>query len=268
MAGIIQHTDGPASKDAVVGTLNLSSNGHPEARVSGASAGTARWAAVDVGPVGGPRLVEDFLGASGTTLPAPLATQDTSTGGTPTLAYVNDAAGGAYQLKLAADNEAEAITLYQGDQLTFDITKKPVLDLRVKLEPDVTGTSGNTAAGDKIVMGLAANRNATLDNVVTNAWFMFAGANKNIYWETDDGTTDDDDNDTGVDWVANTYLDLRIDCSDLSAVKFSVNGEVVGVGSLADATGNVQLFIEVTKAAAANNDHRLTVDYVDLRSNR
>lgn len=213
-------------------------------------------------------LFEDFLEPSGTTLPAWLGTQDTSAAGSPTLDYVDDSHGGIFVLKLAADNEAEAITLYGGDNLTVDINNKPILEMRVKIDPDVTGAGGDLAAGDIIVMGLASARNATLDNVAEHAWFRFEGANHNILVESDDGTTDDNDNDTGVDWVDGTYLTLKVDCSDLTNVVFSIDGAKFGGYDISDATGNVQPFIEVTKAAAANFDHRVTIDYIRLQSTR
>lgn len=214
------------------------------------------------------QIREDFLADAGATLPKPWGTQDTSAAGSPTLDYVADAAGGRYVLKLATDNEVEAITLYWADQLMIDITKKPVIEFRIKVESDVTGAGGLFAAGDKLVMGLASNRNATLDNVTTNAWFMFTGANHNIYVESDDGTTDTDDTDSGADWAENTFVTLRIDCTNLAAVKFYVDNVLKAQTAISAATGNVQPFFELTKAAAANKDHRLTIDYVTVAVQR
>jgi hypothetical protein len=222
-------------------------------------------------PVGGDLVfVEDFLAPAGTTPPKPWGTQDTSTSGSPTLDYVNDAAGGHYVLKLATTNEVEAITLYFADQLVIDAAKKPILGMRVKFEPDVTGAGGAMAAGDITVMGLASDRNATFDSVAGNAWFRLEGANKNILCETDDGTIDTDDKDTGQDWTANTWMWLMVDLTLLSSVKFWVNGidrtpQTMKASAL---TGNLQPFIEVTKAAATNKDHRLTIDKIFVVSAR
>lgn len=265
MAGTVTHGSGAPQQQPVDGTLYLRADGLPEFRVG------SRWAAACLGPQAGVRVFEDFLLASGGSLPAPWGTQDTSAAGTPTLAYSDDAAGGQFVLKLAADNEAEAISLYFADQLVFDSTKKPVFKCRVKLEPDVTGAGGELGDGDAIVIGLASARNATLDNVAAHAWFRLQGSaspNKNILVESDDGTTDDDDNDTGSDWVANTWIELAIDMSDLAAIGFYIDGVKVAQLAASAMTGNLQPFVEVTKAAAANNDHRLTVDWIDVSAQR
>lgn len=222
-------------------------------------------------PVNGEfRLFEDFVQKPGSTLPGEFSTQDTSSAGSPTLDYGTDASGGTYVLKLAADNEVETLTLYGGDNHILDITKKPRIKVRLKVESDVTGAGGAFAAGDKFVCGLASDRNATLDSVVTNAWFRFEGANHNILVETDDGTTDNDDNDTGSDWAENTYLILEIDCSTLADIRFLVNGSDVTpeTMTLAAATGGVSFFLEIQKAAAANKDHRVTVDWIEIIQQR
>lgn len=216
-------------------------------------------------------LTEDFLGRPGQALPTWLTTQDTSSAGTPTMDFVADAAGGAWAMKPDTTNEVENITLYQGDQLTWNLAKKPILRARVKIEPDVTGAGGAFAAGDKLVIGLASDRNATLDSVVTNAWFRFEGANANILVETDNGTTDTDDKDTGIDWTADTYMELEIDCSTPTAVRFRINGvdrTPSGFTFAVPTSGTVQFFAELQKAAAANNDHRITFDYIDIDAER
>lgn len=216
------------------------------------------------------RLTEDFLGRPGQALPTWLTTQDTSAAGTPTFDYVADAAGGAWAMKADTTNEVENITLYQGDQLTWSLAKKPIFRARVKIEPDVTGGGGAFAAGDKLVIGLASDRNATLDSVTTNAWFRFEGANSNILVETDDGTTDTDDKDTGVDWTADTYVELEIDCTNPAAVRFRIDGvdRTPAFTFAVPSTGNLQVFAELQKAAAANKDHRITFDYLDVDAER
>jgi hypothetical protein len=268
MAGVITRGRSNADDTRSTGTLHLNStSGVPEARVEGVD-GTARWAAVDVGPGGGPRVYEDFLLDAGATLPLPWGKQDTSAAGSPTLDFTADGAGGLYVMKLDTTNEVENITLYFADQLVFNIAKNPVFSCRLKIESDVTGAGGLFAAGDMLAVGLASARNATLDSVATHAWFRFEGANHNILYEGDDGTTDTDDQDSGVDWAENTFVDLKIDATDLASVKFYVNEAEIGDVAIAAATGNVPPFIQLSKAAAANKDHRVTVDWIDVRAQR
>lgn len=211
-------------------------------------------------------VFEDFLLDAGATLPKPWGTQDTSAAGTPTLDYVADVHGGEYKLQHANTNEAEAVGLNFGDQLIFDITKDPIFETRLKID----GTSAAVLpSGTRLVAGLASARNATLDSVATNAWFRVegAGSGRAILWETDDGTTDTDDQATNQSYAEGTYLVLKIDATTLTAVKFYINGALVGTGSIAAATGNVQPFIELQKDSGTGTV-KVTIDYIKVCADR
>lgn len=225
-------------------------------------------------------ITEDFIQAAGGTLPGPWATQDTSTGGTPTLAYVNSQngrMGGFFRMKLDTTTEVEAITLYHNDVLLFDLNDHLIFEWLVYITPDVTGAGGALGAGDKIVFGLGSARNATLDSMSLNAWFMLKGGSAHWFLETDDNVTNTDDVDTEVHF--DTYQDatnggitqygqlLSIDLTDLSNVRFLINNvDVVPKGTTMSMAGittpvfYVQPFIEVQKASAANKDHCVDVD--------
>ncbi len=259
MAAVMFGRGVPVGRRAPAGTLYSDTTGGPLWMSVEDPIGTQRWRPIGIEAFG---RFEHFRPDAGATLPAPLGTQDTSAAGSPTLNYVADADGGTYKLALATDNEVEAITLYDADQLTMDIDKRPVFGIRLKVQPDVTGAGGTFAAGDKFAFGLGSARNATLDNMTLNAWFLLAGANLNVYWETDDGTTDDDDNDSGVDYVDDTFLECWVAVESDNKAHFYINGAEVGQGSLAAASGNVQVFLELAKAAAANKDHTVTIDWI------
>ena len=165
-------------------------------------------------------LEDDFpLTASGT-LPAPhaKAVQGSATGD-----YVANVAGGVYRLATAAVSEAEAAQLTHGDQLLVDPTKGVVFEARVRLNmPGATVT-----ADERFVVGLASahtTAQAAFDAVVSNVWFRAEGANLNLFVEGDDGTHDTDDLDSTFDYAKNTFVVLKIDMSDLTKVKFFVNG--------------------------------------------
>lgn len=221
---------------------------------------------VGMRPRKGVSLVEDFLAPSGTTLPAWLATVESSPAGAAcTGAYVDDTANGVYALATNSTSEVQSSILYGGDNLIIDITKKPIFEARLLIDPHSTDTA--LAAGDEWVCGLCDTISAatvTLNDVALNVWFYGVGANNNILVEADDGTTDTDDTDTGADWTAATYMDLRIDCTNLSSIKFFKNGSNItpaaGI-SIAAATGNVQPFIALRKAASTKV-HALKVDYI------
>jgi|GEM_PF-1682749 len=216
------------------------------------------------------RMLEEFAARTGQGLPTWLGMTETSAAGTPTTDYVADAVTGVYAVKFDTTNEVETITVSQGDQRTWDIAKNPIVEFRLKVESDVTGGGGVFAAGDKCVFGLAHDRNATLDDNTVHAWFMFAGANHNVYVETDDGTTDNDDNDTSQDWAENTFARYKIDTTDQANIKFYINDIDVTpeTMTLAAATGNLQVYAECQKAAALNKDHRLSLDYIIVDAER
>ena len=190
-----------------------------------------------------------------------LVVQDTSAAGAPTINYVSNASGGAFRIQLATTNEVEAVTLYSGDLKPLNISKGVFFETRVTITPDVTGAGGTLAAGDKIVLGLASNRNATLDNITTNAWFLIK-AGTGIYVETDDNTTDNDDIDSGTTWTSGTAFTLRVEIGTDLYARFYVNGVKVKTYGMTALSANtmVQPYIEVAKAAAANMDHRVDID--------
>ena len=96
------------------------------------------------------------------------------------------------------------------------------------------------------------------------------GANNNILIEGDDGTTDNDDNDTTVDWVSGTMMVLKIDMSDLTNMLFFIDGELVKLASgekidVSDMAGSdlLQPFIEIQKDAGTVQ-HQVDVDYISV----
>lgn len=223
------------------------------------------------------RFFEDFFADAGATLPVPLGKLDTSAAGSPVTDYVADAVDGRYTLALAADNELEHLTLHFGDQLVISPTKKPKLKVRLKIKSDVTGASALFAAGDIFICGFASAHNATYDSVASSAWFRIEGANHDIRMESDDGTTDTDDKDTTINFAEDTFFTLEIDMSSLTDVKFYVDGalctnggkttQTMAVGALAG-TDLLQPYIVIKKAAAANFDHKVTVDYIEVTWDR
>lgn len=216
-------------------------------------------------PAQGIDWFDDFLGSGigdgGSVAGMRWTKQDTSAAGAPTWGLVANTHGGEFNMILASTNEAESLTLYFGDQLIFDATKKTVIQFRVKV---TTITSAQ-----RVVFGLASARNATLDNIVVNGWFRLE-ANMNVLVETDDGTTDNDDNDTTVDAVAGTYAIYEIDLSKLANVKFRVNGvdvtpETMDLSALT--TQTLQPFVEIQKDSGTGVPG-ITLDWAWPRADR
>jgi hypothetical protein len=177
---------------------------------------------------------------------------------------VANAAGGVAQMALAVTNEAERSVLYMGDQLPFDITMGLIWECRAAFH-----VLTDVAAGI-IVLGLASADNATADTIASNLWFRLEGASANILWESDDNVTNDDDNDTGVDAVADEYHIFRIDCTIPTTPLFYIDGNLVGTASaafVAAGTGAVQPYFAVEKASGASVG-TLYVDDVKVWQNR
>lgn len=171
--------------------------------------------------------------------------KDTSSAGTPT--YLCTSGVGAV-LTLAANSEAEIVTLYQNDVLQFSLQDIISIEWAVK----VAGIDAVTT----LVMGVASAQNDTADSVATHAWFRMEGSASTtaLVTETDDGTTDDDDNATGSS-LATTTRRLKVDFSNgLDDVRFYVDGSrrssanTFNMESAADPT-NLQPFVQLQKAS-------------------
>lgn len=220
-------------------------------------------------------LFDDFFAVPGTTEATAGPTAGlwgTTAVGTPaTMDFSADAVDGQYVMKLATTTEIESIAFYGNDHRVFEVlTGKPIFNTLLKIESDVTGAGGAFAAGDRFVCGLASDYNADPDSVAASAWFLFGLGNHNIYVETDDAGTNNDDNDTTIDWVENTWMKLTIDCSSPSSIRFLVNDVDVTpeTMTLAAIALNVQPYFFLYKASAANKDHRVTLDYCEVTARR
>lgn len=205
-------------------------------------------------------IFEDFLGDAGDTPPPPWTYSETGTSTNATGDY-SAAADGRFVLTHSADNEAQSMRVDWGDSVQINLSKKPRFEARLAINfPGAAFT-----ADQRIVIGLAAAHNATLDSNTVHAWFRIEGASLNILAEVDDNDAgNDDDNDTGIDIVDNTMTVFEIDCADLSAVKFYVDGVPSAVDlDLSGVAANtlVQPYICIQKDAGTDADV-VTIDYI------
>lgn len=212
---------------------------------------------------------EDFLGKNLNVTDSVWGTKDTSASGAPTLAIVADAACGHYRLAMSNTNEAQILTLYWNDELEIDIDSKPIFEIRAKVGAAV-------ASGSQVAFGLASAQNDTLNSVAEHMWFRAENAT-NLLLETDDGTTDNDDKDSGVA-MSTGWREYKIDCSSKSAVRFfyrdTLGGAWIellpaGMGAF-DASaysGNLQPFVQILKAANTNTDG-IDIDYIRVSFDR
>jgi len=231
-----------------------------------------------VKPISPVVFYDDFLGfhfnkyIAGENTVAPWGTVETDINLAPAL--VAATANGVIQLTLDTDDITQQAAVYFGDVLTLSMKQGLIFEARVNLEVLPAAGGGEHS---RAVWGLASATNATLDSIVTNAWFRVeSAANTALLWETDDGNTDDDDNDAATVLAAQAYHIYRIDCRDLvNGVKFYVDGTLVGTSgdmntNLTAGEALVQPYfcMQKTKAAANTAVGTMYVDYVRLYQNR
>ena len=217
-----------------------------------------------VEPTAGDRpfeMLEDFNLGSGETLPLPWASD---THGSATADYMDDEPGGVYQLALDNTSEIQASQLTWNDHQTIDSDNDPIFEARVRVD----GIAALTSV-EQIAIGLCkvhAAAEDALDNIDHSVWFLLKGAaDLNIYMEADDGATDTDDTDTGINLVDDTWTVFRIDMSDLTAVKMSVDG--VEAGATLDMTQSAGQLLQPVFVAQRTADTEAEVGFeveVDL----
>ena len=210
-------------------------------------------------------IVDDFFGDAGQALGRPWVYTETGTSTNPTGDFVSGVGAGVFRLLHSADSEAQTMRVDHGDTLMINMSKKPRIEIRAKL--DFAGAT--FSADQRAVFGLASTYNATLDNIATNAWFRVEGANLNILAEVDDGTTDTDDFDTGADIVDNTFVVFEIDASDLTAVQFRVDGVLVATKAMSALAANtyVQPICAIQRDAGTEAE-KLDIDYIQVTYER
>lgn len=222
--------------------------------------------------------IQDFVVYEDDFIGTPVTFPTSANIGTPWLTDVTGAAppthvrsGSAAILTLTADNQAQILGLHHNDSLAFDIDDIVSVEMRVKIGA-ATFTSGSI-----LVFGVSSARNDTADSVGEHAWFRMEGANSTtqVYVETDDAVTDNNDVATGQT-LGTTYKRFFIDFSGgKSNIKFSMDnaaGQLTRVAasttfSMSNYSGGLQPIIQLQKAANTNADV-CTVDYVKIISKR
>lgn len=184
------------------------------------------------------------------------------TAGRPLVGPVDDSANGEITALLENTSEAMTAGFDWGDQVLIPANKGWIFECLFKVD-----TTAITTA-EVVVVGMGSAFNATLSSVVTNAWFRLT-ASMALLAETDDGTTDNDAQSTGVTLVAGTYAYLRIDATSKRAVKFYVNNKLVKTLSAAAWTASMLLQpVCYVQKSTGTTTPQVTIDMCRLRVNR
>jgi hypothetical protein len=175
---------------------------------------------------------------------------------------------GTVKLALTSTSEAQIACLYFGDILSFKADNLQRVKFRVLVGTDIT-------TAQTLTFGVTSARNDNSDSTTYNAQFKCA-ATTAVLVETDDGVTDDDDNDTGQT-LSTTFKEFVIDFSKgLSDVRFFVSdsgGKLKRVlssttFSIASASGYyLQPNIQIQKASGTTTPD-VQVDYVEVEYKR
>jgi hypothetical protein len=119
---------------------------------------------------------------------------------------------------------------------------------------------------------MCGDHNLDKDTVTEAAWFRF-DASLVCKVETDDTTNNNDDIATGHTAVAGTYDIYRIDFTDLTDVKFYINGTRVASGTTFDMSNltageqQMQPYFSLDKTSGTGLGD-INIDYVKIFSNR
>jgi hypothetical protein len=152
--------------------------------------------------------------------------------------------GGAHRLVLTSTSEAQKVDMLSDRGFAAGAN--------AFVEAEVSVISGSASGGAQdFNIGVASGTNATdADSIATSAFIHLDGNSTNINAECDDGTNETAATDTTLDLVASTPFTVWIDLSDLTSVKYYVNGARVLSGttfSMAAATGNLFLLAHLEK---------------------
>ena len=210
-------------------------------------------------------FMEDFLGATGGGPFDGSAIWNVVDVGGATEAIVANSANGQFLLHIHATGEAEDAVLYHGDNKTFDVGSGLIFECR--LDMSVLIGTGVTA-----VFGMAGDHNLDKDSVTEQAWFRLQGSAV-LLTESEDTTNDNNDKATGITLVAGTYNIFRIDFTDITDVKFYVDGVRVSSGITFDMSNldageqQMQPYFSLDKASGTTVGD-LNIDYVKIFQDR
>lgn len=168
-------------------------------------------------------------------------------------------------MALAATNEAENNCLYFDDILSYDI------DDLVRIEFLLKVTIPGTITASQVAFGLAGTRNDAIDSIAQHASFRLIGTS-DLLLESDDGTNDNDDKDTGIDIVSGDWYRFAIDFSEGNQTRSAPYASLGGKGDvhfyagstahrrqsknvgfdMSNYSGGLQPYVQLQKTASTN----------------
>lgn len=186
--------------------------------------------------------------------------QDITGAAPPTVGLVADGSGGIVQCALTSDSQAQDATIHFDDTRYFDLTKGLVFQAYARLTalPTLVGIAHVGMAGDHNAGGI--------EGTTYNAGFTVAASGA-VSVNLDDNATKTDVS-TGVSLTVNEWYVLRMECFDLTKVRFYIDGQVVAGSdstpyAATGANAVLQPYLGISKASGAGVG-TLQVDSVDI----
>lgn len=217
-------------------------------------------------------LDEDFIGPSHVgaagiptvaTVGYPWIQKTVKTGGTPTVAAIANAGGGVIRLALDATSEKQEASLYAADVLNWDMTKSTIWEVRVSNHVLPTGVV-------EMVYGLQSAWIDGPDNASFYAEFQQLSSGV-VNFRTKDGVQTLS-NASSTTMVVDTFHNFRIDATDVTNVRFFIDGTEVSTPkqmsfAATGANAILQPYFTVYKASGTGVG-TLDLDMVQVGMNR
>lgn len=183
--------------------------------------------------------------------------------GPPTVAVVADGLNGIVACALTSDSQKQSADLYMNDELQFSVKQGLIFEA-------VITQSVLPTLGAESVIGVVSAWADGYDAITYSAFFTCDGDGE-IICESDDNVTDASAS-SGVTVLNTDTVVLKIDCTDITDIKFYVNGnEVAGSTTFSwaasAANSKVQPIAGMYKASGAGVG-TLQVDKIDLGQKR
>jgi hypothetical protein len=182
----------------------------------------------------------------------------------PTVAGVANETNGIVRCALTADVQKQDAGLYFGDQLTLSAVQGLVFEARVKIS---TLPTLNAEA----VWGVTSAWADGPDAITYSAFFTADGSGE-VICESDDNATDQSAT-SGVTATNAQWKIYRIDFSDVTSVKFYIDGAQVAAGTTfpwaaSAANSKVQPYLGLYKVGDDAGVGAIDIDYVRLFQKR
>lgn len=132
--------------------------------------------------------------------------------------------GGGYQFLLSSTNEAQKMDLLSIDG--FDKAANAIVEFAFRVPSDGSGSAVDVS------VGIADDTDATSADTISDSVFMHLDANDvNIYFESDDGTTEVAATDSTIDYTEGSALSVRkevwFDMRNPADIQIYVDGALV-----------------------------------------